>query len=144
MSELKPCPFCGGREFLVIPPSCKESDPYNPADLAVPLVRCRTAGCWAEVPGKTWDHSKKSAIEAWNRRTPSLPASAEGGETTHRHKAQASTSEEMVERLRRALQGAKVVIGMMVRPEGLGQQLNEALDHRTAAIDAALKAETSR
>jgi len=141
MSEtLLGCPFCGTQ------PNLRRSVEEYPADNDGPAgefdvqtsVDCDECGISVSA------EYRDEAIEAWNRRTPSLPASAEGGEATHRHKAQASTSEEMVERLRRALQGAKVVIGMMVRPEGLGQQLNEALDHRTAAIDAALKAETSR
>ena len=67
--ELLPCPFCGGTDHFIFPPSCTEDAPYNPADRASPLVRCRT--CYAEVPGKNWDHSCKTAIAAWNRRSAS-------------------------------------------------------------------------
>ena len=68
-AELLPCPFCGGTDHFIFPPSCTEDAPYNPADRASPLVRCRA--CYAEVPGKNWDHSCKTAIAAWNRRSAS-------------------------------------------------------------------------
>ncbi|MCO5159650.1 MAG: hypothetical protein M9939_00820 [Mesorhizobium sp.] len=40
--------------------------------------------------------------------------------------------------LAEALMAAKVVIGMMERPEGMGNEVNAALDARLAKIDAAL------
>lgn len=64
--ELLPCPFCGGTKQVVLTPTCKETDAYDPRDLAAPIIRC--FGCYADVPGKNWDHSGKSAIENWNRR----------------------------------------------------------------------------
>jgi len=64
--ELLPCPFCGGTKLSVFPPNCKEDDEYDPGDNAQPVVRCYT--CFAEILGKTWDHSMKSAIIAWNTR----------------------------------------------------------------------------
>ncbi|MFV8849774.1 Lar family restriction alleviation protein [Serratia fonticola] len=55
-SELKPCPFCGG----------KSTPPENVALYYNPQVwetRCKK--CQLIMRGKT----KKSLIEAWNRRT---------------------------------------------------------------------------
>lgn len=65
---LKPCPFCGSIFIEDLPPTCTERSPYNPADRAFPVVRC--AECLAEAPGEDWDHTKASAIAAWNRRAP--------------------------------------------------------------------------
>lgn len=65
--ELKPCPFCGTEgNHYVLGPTCRRSDPYDPNSRAFPIVRC--AGCFTDVPGKDWDISNASAIEAWNRR----------------------------------------------------------------------------
>lgn len=76
-AALLPCPFCGGSDHLVLAPSCTESAPYDPADRAFPIVRCRT--CYAEAVGSNWDHSCSTAIAAWNRRAPvsALPGEAE-------------------------------------------------------------------
>ena len=48
-SELKPCPFCGGRAKM-----------YN---WGVWGVRCTDCGA-----GSDWDIEEHKAIEAWNRR----------------------------------------------------------------------------
>lgn len=64
--DLKPCPFCGKDEQNIFPPTCKKSDPYDPADRAFPIVRC--FGCYAEISGRDWDHSSTSAVEKWNTR----------------------------------------------------------------------------
>jgi len=66
-SELKPCPFCGSDRFMVLPPTCDRNTPYSAADRAYPVVRC--SGCYTDVPGKDFDASSKSAVEAWNRRS---------------------------------------------------------------------------
>lgn len=66
--ELKPCPFCGSEKVSLLPPTCKPSDPYNPADTLYPIARC--GGCYTDVPGKNEDYSsdQRTAREAWNRR----------------------------------------------------------------------------
>ena len=51
MSELKPCPHCGGTHLQIV-----ETD-------MTCCIRCCTKGCWLEGPTKEW---KPSAIEAWN------------------------------------------------------------------------------
>lgn len=66
-SELKPCPFCGSDRLMVLPPTCDRDTPYSAADRAYPVVRC--SGCYTDVPGKDFDASSKSAVEAWNRRS---------------------------------------------------------------------------
>ena len=66
MSELKPCPFCGGTELMVVARTCDRRTPYNPADTAYPRVWCK---CGAEVAGANWGE-KPTAIAAWNRRAP--------------------------------------------------------------------------
>lgn len=73
--KLLPCPFCGGTNLFVFTPTCTERSPYNPADNAQPVVRCLT--CYAEVMGKTWDHSKATAVTAWNTRADLIPAMIE-------------------------------------------------------------------
>ena len=72
MSELKPCPFCGGTSPLVFPRTCNKDTPYNPADRAFPIVRC--SGCYGEAAGSNWSEPA-TAIAAWNRRTDPLAAS---------------------------------------------------------------------
>ena len=54
MSELKPCPFCGGKDVR----------PYTVAEGRVAIM-CWPARCSAEGP---WRSSAKAAIAAWNRR----------------------------------------------------------------------------
>ena len=51
MSELKPCPACGGIDLQIV-----ETD-------MTCRVSCCTKGCWMEGPMKEW---KSSAIAAWN------------------------------------------------------------------------------
>ena len=51
MSELKPCPHCGGTDLQIV-----ETD-------MTCCIRCCTKGCWLEGPTKEW---KPSAIAAWN------------------------------------------------------------------------------
>ncbi len=66
MSEqLKPCPFCGGRETSV----CERDNLH--------FVMCDN--CTAEGPAMEGVQSRLDAAKEWNRRTPS-PASTAGGE----------------------------------------------------------------
>lgn len=51
MSELKPCPHCGGTDLQIV-----ETD-------MTCCIRCCTKGCWLERHTKEW---KPSAIKAWN------------------------------------------------------------------------------
>lgn len=70
MSELKPCPFCGGNaeiRALWIP---KKGDP-NKEIASHKYVRC--SRCFAqtyEFPTKNWtgENAADYAIKAWNRR----------------------------------------------------------------------------
>lgn len=54
MSELKPCPFCGGEASVEI----KWGNWF--------LVRCNNCPCDL---GRSWFPKKRQAIEAWNRRS---------------------------------------------------------------------------
>lgn len=56
MTELKPCPFCGSKSFLV-----------ESVNAQTFRVECMNSSCYCY---KTWVHfsSKDRAIEAWNRR----------------------------------------------------------------------------
>ncbi len=57
MSELKPCPFCGGDAMLLaFEPSAGSAPPYW-------MGNCIT--CDADGPAR---HDKDKAAEAWNRR----------------------------------------------------------------------------
>ena len=67
--ELKPCPFCGRDNAMMLPPTCRPETPYNAADRLFPIVRC--GSCCAEVSGDNEDYRGASAIAAWNRRAPS-------------------------------------------------------------------------
>lgn len=67
--ELRPCPFCGGTNILVLPRTCDQNTPYDPNDRAMPAVRCMT--CYGEAVGKDWT-GPETAIAAWNRRSPAV------------------------------------------------------------------------
>lgn len=58
MTELKPCPFCGGRAFML-----------NEKEEAGTLHRvyCGNEDCHVE-PKTHWYWKKEQAIETWNRR----------------------------------------------------------------------------
>ena len=49
-----------------MPPTCKDTDPYDPADRLYPVATCPM--CYVEVPGIDGDYSCRSARVAWNRR----------------------------------------------------------------------------
>ena len=61
MTELKPCPFCGGDADI------QYLKPVVDGGLDEFRVRCPAIGCGGAVTG--W-MSKPTAIQAWNRRTP--------------------------------------------------------------------------
>lgn len=58
MEKLKPCPFCGGEASLKIVPHIPFGNDYTP--------QCTVTSCAGRLT-KKW-MSKRSAIEAWNRR----------------------------------------------------------------------------
>ena len=66
-TELLNCPFCGGEDISTLGPTCKKSDKYNPSDRAFPKAVC--GKCYAEACGDNWDHTKKTAVIAWNTRS---------------------------------------------------------------------------
>ena len=59
MTELKPCPFCGGQAMYV----CTTSTLYNPKT----SIECCQCGSSAKM-----HHTRLEAIEAWNRRVDGL------------------------------------------------------------------------
>lgn len=64
--ELRPCPFCGGTNMMVLPRTCDQNTPYDPNDRGMPAVRCMT--CYGEAVGKDWS-GPETAVAAWNRRS---------------------------------------------------------------------------
>jgi Lar family restriction alleviation protein len=55
MSELKPCPFCGGEMFT--------ENVWQNADGVYWQVQCPYCGAMTD-----WDYGMDRAIKAWNRR----------------------------------------------------------------------------
>lgn len=111
--ELKPCPFCGGEVTFGL-----RKDDFENTRWAVECVSCQAEMGWlvdAQPWGEDLAHKKDETFAAWNRRS-------------------VNSNPELV----KALGAAKVVIGMMERPDGLGADVSSALDQRVAQIDAAL------
>ena len=62
MTDLKPCPFCGGKAQIdKIPKWDWESREYDYQ------IRCQESGCIATSLNYFYD-TEEAAIEAWNRR----------------------------------------------------------------------------
>lgn len=73
MSELKPCPFCGGEAQI---DSTELHDEYRADDFTW-LVICSSAACYGNA--YQLDHTfynRQDAVEAWNTRTPPPPNDA--------------------------------------------------------------------
>ena len=64
--EIKPCPFCGGKARLII----KYSEKTESYFMRVKCYRCNAqSATYSDEAMPTDDsESKKSAIEAWNKR----------------------------------------------------------------------------
>lgn len=58
MPKLKPCPFCGGKAFLIKSKDFTGRSIYQ--------VYCPATTVQAKT---TWFDTEKEAVEAWNRRT---------------------------------------------------------------------------
>lgn len=65
MSDLKPCPFCGGEGIIYQPPFNKREGHDSDAR-PDPIVKCMD--CYAEVCGHDVDSSGESSKLAWNLR----------------------------------------------------------------------------
>ena len=61
MSELKPCPFCGGEAEMGRRHSCY--DKWEPSDY---IPRCKDTKCMGRTTRRF--KTEQAAIEAWNRR----------------------------------------------------------------------------
>lgn len=65
MSELAPCPFCGGPADLAVGVHC------GPADLGARTWWAKCVTCGVET---TSSRERMAAVAAWNRRAPVTPA----------------------------------------------------------------------
>ena len=68
MSDLKPCPFCGGEARVVLRDVEPQGDPYY-GEKMERFVQCQS--CAAVVFNKYWHdgfYSKDDAVSAWNTR----------------------------------------------------------------------------
>lgn len=59
MSELKPCPFCGGKAIV--------RDATYGANISATVVYCGNKECVIK-PSTAYRRVRKKAIEEWNRR----------------------------------------------------------------------------
>lgn len=64
--KVKPCPFCGGTNIVVLPKTCNEKTPYNQSDRAYPVVVCYD--CGGNMQGEDWG-AQITAVIKWNKRT---------------------------------------------------------------------------
>jgi len=67
MSELKPCPFCGGSDLEITPRKAHDDNDREYAK-AVHCRDCMTVG--PHEVGIGWCETDEEAVEAWNRRAP--------------------------------------------------------------------------
>lgn len=69
MSELKPCPFCGGTNIIIANcktlGDCEDSDECEEDGFVSAVCDYNQHGCGAS---NGYYKNKKEAIEAWNRR----------------------------------------------------------------------------
>ena len=116
MNKLNPCPFCGGEAEII---NIDEGE--NAGGSCVCCKRCLASS-------NVEFEFKENFVSNWNRRTPSLPASAEGVEAIL-HAALDCPHE---------IDGEKVVLKASLSKPG------NALAQLSTRLSAALKAETSR
>ena len=64
LTELKPCPFCGGRAEITT--SVSSSLPRNPTAICI-CVKCGASGRWVEDIRRDGTFIARAA-EEWNRR----------------------------------------------------------------------------
>lgn len=65
MTEIKPCPFCGGKAFLSV--LYHEDRPYFPYIAVVLCSKCQ-AKCGSTGFSNSKEEAEENAIKCWNRR----------------------------------------------------------------------------